>query len=95
VFAVWSARRSLTRRTRSRLAALLADSLALGLESIPQIAASAAGKLGDREAIAAYLSDFTYRFESSERKAFRTFHRMVRETELVPEAPHPAAFAMS
>lgn len=86
VFAIWSARRSLTAARRSQLSETIARSLERGIRRIPEIAAQAAGPLGDRQAIAAYLSDFTYRFGASERRGFETFRRLLRERNLIPPA---------
>ena len=84
VFAVWSARRSLTRAKRSELHKTIATSLERGIERIPEIAAEAAGPLGDPPAIVRYLSDFTYRFDEPERQGFATFRRLLGETGIVP-----------
>ncbi len=94
VFAVWSARRSLTRSTRSRLAAGIAHSLENGIRRIPEIAAEAAGSLGNAETIGAYLADFTYRFGPSERRGFEAFRRLAARRNLVPSpvlSPVPTA----
>ena len=50
VFAVWSARRSLTSRARARLTEMIAGALDRGMARIPEIAAAAAGPLGDAPA---------------------------------------------
>lgn len=84
VFAIWSARRSLTTTKRSQLHETITTSLERGIERIPEIAAEAAGRLGDRPAIVRYLSDFTYRFDELERRGFATFRRLMAETGLVP-----------
>lgn len=86
VFAVWSARRSLTRAKRSQLSEMIAGSLERGIERIPEIAAEAAGPLGDPAAITGYLSDFTYRFGEMERRGLATFRRFVRERNLIPSS---------
>lgn len=83
VFAVWSARRSLTAATRSRLGAMLARSLKHGIERIPAIAAEAAGPFGDAATITRYLSDFTYRFGEPERRGFETFRRLAKQEGLI------------
>ena len=82
VFAVWSARRSLTAAARSRLAATLATSLDEGLRRIPDLAREHAGPLGSPPAIRAYLSDFTYRFGEPERRGLARFGRLVAEENL-------------
>ena len=84
VFAIWSARRSLSNAKRTRLFEMIARSLECGVRRIPEIAADAAGPLGDAASIAQYLSDFTYRFGAEEREGFETFRRYVREHELIP-----------
>ena len=86
VFAIWSARRSLTPARRSELHETITTSLERGIERIPEIAVEAAGPLGDRPAIVRYLSDFTYRFDEPERRGFATFRRFMRETGLVPSS---------
>ena len=83
VFAIWSARRSLTSAKRSALQETIAASLERGVERIPGIADEAAGPLGDGSTITGYLRDFTYRFEEPERQGFRTFRRLVRESSLI------------
>lgn len=87
VFAIWSARRSLTAAKRSALQATIADSLERGVERIPEIADAAAGSLGDGPTIARYLLDFTYRFDEPERRGFRTFRRLVTEGNLIASPP--------
>ncbi len=84
VFAVWSARRSLTPALHDRLTRTLSDALDSGLAGIPEIAREHAGPLGDASAIRAYLSDFTYRFEDEERRGLEAFRDLVREH--LPEA---------
>ncbi len=86
VFAIWSARRSLTSAKRSQLYETIAESLERGIERIPELAVEAAGPLGDRSAIARYLSDFTYRFGEMEHRGFETFRRLVRERNLIPSS---------
>ena len=86
VFAIWSARRSLTPTKRSELHETITTSLECGIERIPAIAVEAAGPLGDQPAIVRYLSDFTYRFDEPERRGFATFRRFMRETGLVPSS---------
>ena len=95
VFAIWSARKSLTSAKRSQLYETIAKSLGRGIERIPEIAVEAAGPLGDRAAIARYLSDFTYRFGESERRGFETFRRLVRESNLIPSAEAQTAGGQS
>lgn len=90
VFAVWSARNTLTDRARSRLRDLVSGALDRGVERIPEIAAAAAGPLGDRDTLSAYLTDFTYRFGAPERRGLARFRRLAREAGLVaprPESP--------
>ena len=87
VFAIWSARRSLTAAKRSGLQDTIAASLERGIERIPEIAAEAAGPLGDGSTIARYLRDFTYRFDEPERRGFATFRQLVRKGNLVSSAP--------
>ncbi len=87
VFAIWSARRSLTSAKRSALEDTIAASLERGIERIPEIAGEAAGPLGDRSTIARYLLDFTYRFDEPERRGFETFRRLAREGNLVSSSP--------
>ena len=84
VFAIWSARRSLSGNKRTELFEMIARSLERGLGRIPEIASETAGPLGHPEAIAGYLSDFTYRFGEEERRGFETFRRYVRERNLIP-----------
>lgn len=84
VFAIWSARRSLSRPKRRQLFEMIVRSLERGTARIPEIAAATAGPLGHPEAISGYLSDFTYRFGEEERRGFQTFRRYVRERKLVP-----------
>ena len=84
VFAIWSARRSLTSAKRSGLRETIAASLERGVERIPEIADEAAGPLGERATIARYLSDFTYRFDERERRGLETFRRLVSENDLIP-----------
>ena len=86
VFAVWSARRSLSRPRRTRLSAMIARSLEQGIRRIPRIAAEAAGPLGDAASIAGYLSDFSYRFGEPERRGFEAFRRLAHEGELLPSS---------
>ena len=86
VFAIWSARKSLTKGKRSQLAAMIGNSLERGVARIPEIAAEAAGTLGDPAAITRYLSDFTYRFRETERRGFETFRRFVRKRNLIPSS---------
>ncbi|MCY3746250.1 MAG: menaquinone biosynthesis protein [Acidobacteria bacterium] len=83
VFAIWSARRSLTSAKRSALQETIAASLERGVGRIPEIADEAAGPLGDGSTITSYLLDFTYRFEEPERRGFQTFRRLVREGNLI------------
>lgn len=87
VFAIWSARRSLTAAKRSGLQDTIAASLERGIERIPEIADEAAGPLGDGSTIARYLRDFTYRFDEPERRGFATFRQLVRKGNLVSSAP--------
>ena len=87
VFAIWSARRSLTAAKRSGLHDTIAASLERGIERIPEIADEAAGPLGDGSTIARYLRDFTYRFDEPERRGFATFRQLVRKGNLVSSAP--------
>lgn len=86
VFAIWSARRSLTSNKRSKLHETIATSLERGIERIPEIAGAAAGPLGDPSAIAQYLSDFAYRFGEEERRGFATFRQLVGQMNLIPVA---------
>lgn len=88
VFAVWSARRSLTPALRERLTRTLAEALDAGVGRIPEIARKHAGRLGDPRAIEVYLSDFTYGFTGAERRGFRTFRDLVEEH--LPEALAPS-----
>lgn len=83
VFAIWSARRSLTPAKRSALQETIAASLERGIGRIPEIANEAAGPLGDGSTIAGYLLDFTYRFEEPERRGFQAFRRLVSEGDLI------------
>ena len=83
VFAIWSARRSLTSAKRSGLEETIAASLERGIERIPEIAEAAAGPLGDGPTIAGYLQDFTYRFDEPERRGFEAFRRLVRKRSLI------------
>lgn len=87
VFAVWSARNSLTAGARSGLHDLVSEALDRGVERIPRIAAAAAGPLGDRDTLAAYLTDFTYRFGSPERRGLALFRRLVLEAGLLSPRP--------
>lgn len=87
VFAIWSARRSLTSAKRSGLRETIAASLERGIERIPEIADEAAGPLGDASTIARYLRDFTYRFAEPERRAFETFRQMARKGDLMASSP--------
>lgn len=87
VFAVWSARNSLTARARSGLHDLVSEALDRGVERIPGIAAAAAGPLGDRDTLAAYLTDFTYRFGSPERRGLALFRRLTLEAGLLSPRP--------
>ncbi len=87
VFAIWSARRSLTSAKRSVLQETIAASLERGVERIPEIAADAAGPLGDEATIAGYLHDFTYRFDEPERRGFETFRRLARNGNLISSPP--------
>ena len=87
VFAIWSARRSLTSAKRSGLEATIAASLERGIERIPEIADGAAGPLGDGPTIAGYLRDFTYRFDEPERRGFETFRRLARKGNLISSSP--------
>lgn len=84
VFAVWSARRSLSGAKRTQLFEMIASSLERAIRRIPVIAAETAGPLGQPDAIAGYLSDFTYRFEEEERRGLETFRAYVRERRLIP-----------
>ena len=84
VFAVWSARRSLSDAKRTELLSMIAGSLERGIRRIPEITAGTAGPLGEPDAIARYLSDFTYRFGEEERRGLETFRRSVREHRLIP-----------
>lgn len=84
VFAVWSARKSLTTAKRSELHKTISTSIERGMERIPEIAAAAAGPLGDRPAIVRYLSDFTYVLDEPERQGFATFRRLMGATGLLP-----------
>ena len=86
VFAIWSARRSLTAAKRRQLHDTIATSLERGIEKIPEIAREMAGPLGDPPTITGYLSDFTYRFDEPERRGFETFRRLVIEQDLIPRA---------
>ncbi|MXW70429.1 MAG: menaquinone biosynthesis protein [Acidobacteria bacterium] len=87
VFAVWSARRSLSAAKRSGLEETISASLERGIERIPEIAEAAAGPLGDGSTIARYLLDFTYRFDEPERVGFETFRQLARKRNLVPSSP--------
>ena len=87
VFAVWSARRSLSAAKRSGLEETISASLERGIERIPDIAEAAAGPLGDGSTIARYLLDFTYRFDEPERVGFETFRQLARKRNLVPSSP--------
>ena len=87
VFAIWSARRSLTSAKRSGLEDTIAGSLERGIERIPEIADEAAGPLGDRSTIERYLLDFTYRFDEPERRGFDTFRRLVGKGNLASSSP--------
>ncbi len=86
VFAIWSARRSLTSAKRSKLHETIATSLERGVARIPEIAAEAPGPLGDRSAITHYLSDFTYRFGEMERRGFGMFRQLAMEANLISSA---------
>jgi chorismate dehydratase len=86
VFAIWSARRSLTAAKRSQLYETIAASLERGVKRIPEIAGETAGPLGDRSAIARYLRDFVYRFGEEERRGFETFRQLVAQMNLIPVA---------
>ncbi len=83
VFAVWSARRSLPPTARLALARMVEASLARGIARIPQIAARAAGPLGDAPTIARYLSDFTYRLGPEEDRGLACFRNMIHEHRLL------------
>jgi chorismate dehydratase len=87
VFAIWSARRSLTAAKRSGLEETIAASLERGIERIPETAEEVAGPLGDGPTITRYLQDFTYRFDEPERRGFEAFRRLVRERNLVSSSP--------
>ena len=87
VFAVWSARRSLTENARAGLRDTIAGGLERGVERIPEIAERAAGPLGEPDTLARYLADFTYRFGESEREGLALFRREVRAKGLVEPAP--------
>lgn len=83
VFAIWCARRALTAGARRGFAGALAATLAEGVRRIPAIAAEAAGSLGDRDTVAAYLAEFTYRFGERERAGLDRFRRLAREENLI------------
>lgn len=83
VFAVWSARRSLTAKARLELARMVEAAIAKGRPRIPEIAAEEAGRLGDVPAIARYLSDFTYVFDEAEREGLDCFRQMVEDHKLL------------
>ena len=87
VFAIWSARRSLTAAKRSALEETIAASIDRGVGRIPEIAGEAAGPLGDGATIARYLKDFTYRFEEPERRGFETFRRLATNGNLISSPP--------
>ena len=86
MFAVWSARRSLSGTKRRELAETIADALERGTERIPEIAAASAGPLGDAATIARYLSDFTCRFGEPERRGYETFRALLNGKEPAPAA---------
>ena len=86
VFAIWSARRSLTAAKRSGLQKTIAASLERGIERIPEIADEAAGPLGNGSTVTRYLLDFTYRFGERERQGFEAFRRLVGERNLIPSS---------
>ena len=86
VFAVWSARRSLTKGARNRLGGIISKALAHGEARIPAIAAEFAGPLGSPEAIAVYLSDFTYRLGERECEGLVRFRQLAEEANLIPSS---------
>lgn len=77
VFAIWSARQTLTPGLRRRLTGALSRALDAGTARIPRIARDSAGPLGEQEAISVYLSDFTYRFTDEERRGFARFRKLL------------------
>ena len=93
VFAIWSARRSLTAAARSGLATIISGALADGISRIPAIADEYGGPLGNPQAISKYLSDFTYRLGRRERAGLALFRELAEEANLVrsPSAEHMGA----
>lgn len=82
VFAVWTVRSALPRRQRERFSGFLSGSLALGSERLAEIAEEHAGRLGDAEALQAYLEHFTYRLGSDELDGLRRFRDLLAEYDI-------------
>ena len=82
VFAVWTVRSALPRRQRERFAGFLGGSLALGSERLAEIAEDHAGRLGEAEALQAYLEHFTYRLGPDELAGMRRFRDLLAEFDI-------------
>ncbi|MBW3660494.1 MAG: menaquinone biosynthesis protein [Gemmatimonadetes bacterium] len=82
VFAVWVVRSAVARRERERFSGFLTGSLAVGVERIPEIAASRADTLGDAETLRAYLGHFTYRLGALEREGLARFRDLLAEHDI-------------
>lgn len=83
VFAVWAVSNALSRRDRERFAGFLTGSLAVGAEHLTEIATAAAGDLGTKDDLAAYLGNFTYRLGAQEREGLRRFRDLLAEHDIL------------
>ncbi|MGH7558906.1 MAG: menaquinone biosynthetic enzyme MqnA/MqnD family protein [Gemmatimonadota bacterium] len=83
VFAVWAVRTTLPRRERERFAGFLTGSLAVGSEHLLEIATAAAGELGTKEDLAAYLGNFVYRLGAEERAGLRRFRDLLADHDIL------------
>jgi chorismate dehydratase len=83
VFALWAIRRSLPQNVKESFRELLLRSFDLGLTKIDEIAAEAAGELGDPSELASYLRNFHYRLGVDEMRGLEEFRRLVLEHDLL------------
>ena len=82
VFAVWVVRTAVPRRERERFAGFLSGSLALGHERIAGIAEARAGRLGEADALRAYLENFVYRLGPAETEGLARFRDLLAEHDI-------------